>query len=743
MYMMYRPFDTFVFRTPLFPINKLNDILSNETLFGDLIKDLIFHEAIFLASPVLYKETLKYLNNNLNDKDAKRLLNSLTKYIERMFVRCTPFGIFAACGVGQVCNNANNSNIVITSQIDKKTKLDMFYLYKLAEAISRSSSLRHLLKYHVNNSLYRVGRDYRYTEYEYVNGVRKYKISSVNYSEYLDKIISTSRQDRSVDLLIESLIDEEISREDALEFIDELIDNQIIISQLEPLLPEDDILRRLLEIYNSEKISNGESVIFSEIKRDLEELNCTSVKSNYSRLNSYNQIIQKINKIGIQYNENYLFQVDSYRHSINAELGQKVVQELMSVMRILNKTCKFESNQEIKDFIQAFSGRYEEEEIPLCIALDPEIGLGYPINQNTFDSSLILKDFFLPQKNNDIYTEKNTLFHDILFEKVLTALKNNEKEITLIDDDFKDFNENWEDLPTTMSCIFEILDNSEDRFLLKIVGFAGSSAANVLSRFAHMNCDILNLTNNIINQEKKSSPDVILAEIIHLPDLRTGNIISHPNLRDYSIEYLATSDIDNDRLMSISDLMISVRHGRLYLRSKINNVEVIPRLTNAHNYSYKSVPIYRFLCDIQLQQKRQGLIFSWGNLENKLEFKPRVKYRNSILSPASWILDKKEIDELVSYREREDLISKINLWQEHRDIPQLVLLSEGDNKLYTNLHNIKSINAFLSSIKNQERVQITEYIYNDDSSLISDLDGNIYHNECILPFYKQDSYGKE
>ncbi|NYI50019.1 lantibiotic dehydratase [Macellibacteroides fermentans] len=112
--MMYRPFDTFVFRTPLFPINKLNDILSNETLFGDLIKDLIFHEAIFLASPVLYKETLKYLNNNLNDKDAKRLLNSLTKYIERMFVRCTPFGIFAACGVGQVCNNANNSNIVIT-----------------------------------------------------------------------------------------------------------------------------------------------------------------------------------------------------------------------------------------------------------------------------------------------------------------------------------------------------------------------------------------------------------------------------------------------------------------------------------------------------------------------------------------------------------------------------------------------------------------------------------------------------
>lgn len=137
------------------------------------------------------------------------------------------------------------------------------------------------------------------------------------------------------------------------------------------------------------------------------------------------------------------------------------------------------------------------------------------------------------------------------------------------------------------------------------------------------------------------------------------------------------------------------------------------------------------------------MIFSWGNLENKLEFKPRVKYRNSILSPASWILDKKEIDELVSYREREDLISKINLWQEHRDIPQLVLLSEGDNKLYTNLHNIKSINAFLSSIKNQERVQITEYIYNEGNSLISDLDGNIYHNECILPFYKQDSYGKE
>lgn len=64
------------------------------------------------------------------------------------------------------------------------------------------------------------------------------------------------------------------------------------------------------------------------------------------------------------------------------------------------------------------------------------------------------------------------------------------------------------------------------------------------------------------------SPDSILAELVYLPESRTGNILMRPHIREYELAYMSDSDLPKDKMLYVSDLLLSVRNGKLHLRSK-------------------------------------------------------------------------------------------------------------------------------------------------------------------------------
>ena len=197
----------------------------------------------------------------------------------------------------------------------------------------------------------------------------------------------------------------------------------------------------------------------------------------------------------------------------------------------------------------------------------------------------------------------------------------------------------YNDLPVSIAAMFELLGQTDyGDYLIGNLRFWGGCAANLLGRFAYGDDRILDLVNQITEHEKMAFNDFVVAEIAHVPQSRTGNILSRPHIREYEILYLANSQIDNANQIPVNDLMVSVRSGKVRLRSVRLNKGIIPRLTTAHNYSGTDTsPIYRFLCDLQHQHGRSSLAFRWGALSN-VEHLPRVMYRNIIFSQEQWIL---------------------------------------------------------------------------------------------------------
>ncbi|MBR3303268.1 MAG: lantibiotic dehydratase, partial [Bacteroidales bacterium] len=290
--------------------------------------------------------------------------------------------------------------------------------------------------------------------------------------------------------------------------------------------------------------------------------------------------------------------------------------------------------------------------------------------------------------------------------------------------------------PSSIYLFFQLIKDKEGDLLINLK-HAAPSGASFITRFYHLDGRIEKLIKEIVKKEQEIEQGVILAEIIHLSDTRVGNIMTRPHLREYEIPYLTNSTLPHLQQIPLSDIVISVKGNRIVLRSRRLGKEIIPCLTNAHNYSNNPTPIYKFLCDLQLQ----GQIFfppiSWGFLGSYFSYTPRVRYRNTILLPATWYLKSRELKELKSLEKLEDnlFMVQIEKLRNEIDLPQFALFPKGDNVLFIDFKNILTIRAFISAIKDEKNVKLHELLHNPEELAIKCINEEGYLNECIVPFY--------
>ena len=738
----YQPFSSFIFRGPYFPLNFLTEWLAKLDQSPDYLKEILtrpdIREAIFLASPVLYDETSKYLDNRLKQKDQEKFFYSALKYLSRMATRCTPFGLFAGCSVGQT---AENSNICLSDpkHYSRHTRLDMNYLCALAQDIANRGELRHRLLYFSNNSGYVVGDKLRYVEYHFHNGNRKHNIVAVHHSEYLQRLLVAAQDGVTVEQLASLLVDDEVSYEEAIAFIDELIDNQVLVSELEPSVTGPELLDQLITAL--EKFDDQQELVTSltSLSSLLQELDNKPIGAT---IPLYAQIKEQIKTLGTAFDEKHLFQSDMIKPCKNVVVDKKIVDEVLEAITFLNKISLPNRQETLLDkFATSFLERYEEREVPLAQLLDTEMGLDLRKSGSSGDMSPLLDGIPFGVRQQENTSHPWSGLQSLLHRKVLDALMTKQQEVRLTDNDVENVSPNWDDLPHTVAVMCEVFSynpKGESKIFMHSMG--GSGAANLLGRFCHVDKDIHKSVMEIIKEEEHALPDdKLYAEIVHLPESRIGNILARPILRQYEIPYLAKSAVGKEFQLDISDLMVSVRQRKFILRSKRLNKEVIPRLTTAHNYSNSGVmPIYQFLCNLQSQHHRGVIGLSISSLFDQFPYLPRISYKNVILSLARWHLKPEDIKQIAESKESSSSAELLHQWKESTGIPRFVVLPDGDNELFTDTESLTSLRVLYSVVKKRPHFTLREFPFDIENAILKNETG-VFTNEFLFTFHKTRS----
>lgn len=729
----YEVYEKYILRSPMFSIGSFKNFTSKKILSKDDFRTLccnpIFSEALFLASPSFYKEVQKWLDDESETKNEK-LKFSILKYFSRMSSRCTPFGLFAGCTIGEF-GDKTDVKLKKSSKYERHTRLDMNYLVALSQNLSENEDIKKQLIFYPNTSIYKVGDKIRYVEYYYKNGVRIHDIVSVNWSEPLQKIIDTAINGSSLIDLANIIIDNEISLNDAFHFIEELIINQILVSELEPSVSGPEFFEQIFPVLKKIPGIDHINSILSDTHIRLKKID-TVIGNSPKR---YIEISNNLEALNTNFDLKYLFQTDLILKTSKNKLDQNIIQKLKKALNILNKITFPFPTSNLTKFREAFYERFENREIPLLKVLDVEMGIGYKQGEGSNDINPLIDDLFIPisHSKNSYRDIKWNNIYTILEKKLKEAYKYNLFTITLSDDDLINFDSSWDDIPNTLSAVIEIV-NIDGEENIKFSGAGGSSAANLMARFCHGDEELYSYVQQIIKDETRMDEDKIVAEIVHLPESRVGNILMRPELRKFEIPYLAKSCKNSDFQIPLDDLLISVRGSKILLKSKKYNKEVIPRLTNAHNFSNNSLPIYQFLCDMQSQNIRNGIGFNFGPFANEYTFLPRVKYKNIIFQEAVWNLKKEDVEHFLDNNDNKLLI-KVSDFRTTMQMPQYVMLVDRDNELLINLNNITSIRMLLDTINKRDSFILKEFLF-DKNGIVQNKE--YYTNQFVISFYNSE-----
>ena len=743
----YKTFDTKVVRTPLYSLAHYNMIPKEEKdliLFvQDLFKNATFKEAIFLASPELFYEWKKSIEiEDCSSQKQQQLCKSVLKYYIRSITNCIPFGLFASYGISKASDTVGNS-LEESKEFKRFTGVDISFLSQVIEQLQSHRLVQEKLHYRINDTAYTNEISCRYIESSRSNsGDRNFTLSDVDVDAVLQLIMSScNTAPKTKKELIQLLMDhvEDVTLDQVTYYIEDLINSQIIVSSLGFCLNGSSPFSQVLDFvtayvndhWNDDPFLSPIISVLKTIKTSIDQLDA---KVTGNEISEYEVLYDAIQSLDWNVDKN-IINTDLKRVHIPQKLShnkeeddaslQEAIQ-LLSAFATQKPEKKYTSHKNLEAFKKAFRERYDDAEVPLLEALDKETGIGYIQSLYDGSSSWLIDDLKFPESISfyeDITCD--TKADTFWFKTIMGALKNGETSIDLKGKDISTFENRTSTLRGTFPLVYA---KSEGKIFITSAG--GATAAHYIGRFMSNDKELTAFGDEISEAEKTLFPDKILAEVTHLTTYKGGNIAMRHIHRDYEIPIFENTSTKAKKI-DLNDMLISVRGGKIMLRSKKLNKEIIPFLSCAQNYHYGTISIYHFLCDLQSQYRSNLLSLDLNkNITQHFSFIPRIEYDNRIvLSLARWRFTMSECKSFLDDTNTIVFDAFQDFKKKHK-IPRYINLSEGGGEPLTlDTENEFMLGLMAENLKKGKRIMFTESMYQ-----FSDLNNTPFANEHVVSF---------
>ncbi|TSC34141.1 lantibiotic dehydratase [Corallococcus sp. Z5C101001] len=755
----FSPSGFFVLRTPLLPFDELRawsqGLLAPTALEAsgaeleaalardrDLLRERLsavvarpeVREALFLASPSL-EEQLPAWTAAPGGPHGEKLERTLVRYWQRMTSRATPFGLFAGNSLGMLAP-ATHLGLPARESYRRHTRLDMDYVDALTDALGRLPALREALDYRPNSSLYRVAGRLRYAESRRDGGTRSHQLVGVEPTPYLEATLERARGGASLAALAQALVDADpdVSRDEAVEYVDMLVASQLLVPELAPLVTGPEPVRELLAHLESVPAMAGPHRVLQHVQGALAELDGTPPGAEPSR---YRSLAHGLEALPSPVDPGRLFQVDLRKPADALTLGPAVVEAMRQGVTLLHRLSASSEPATLRRFREAFVQRYEAREVPLLEALDEDVGVGFErASPESAEDSPLLRDLpFAASRSEErvAWGKAQAHLHFRLSEVLRTGgpLELDAADLEAL------ANPRPGPLPDAFSVMGSVLAASREdvdagRFRFVFESMMGPSGAALLGRFCHGDPELLRQVTAHLRAEEALRPEAAFAEVVHLPEGRVGNILCRPVLRAHELVYLGRSGAPPEQQLPLTDLFLSVQGTRIVLRSQRLGREVLPRVTHVHNFGHAHLRPYTFLGTLQQQGATPGLRWQWGPLASSA-FLPRVTAGRLILHRARWRLQAPTLRGLGEhegarrFHEAQRLRARLGL-------PRYVGLEDHDNVLPVDLDNVLSLDTFVHLVRQRPEVVLVELLM-DEGLCVQGPEGRFVH-EVVVPFVR-------
>jgi len=723
---MYQFCPKLVLRTPAFGYR-----VYAEADLNQLVKERYFQAAILLASPALYRalqeKQFKY------EELSQKARFSLQKYLNRMCFRPTPFGLFS--GFSTVKWGAGRQQQLLQkNKLKVHADLDFSQTLQIARELLKSE-LAPCQTYNSNSSLYRIQDEYRFLRFERdaAKGIRSFFVDSLAYQALLPSILSFCKQGRTQEDIVDFIMQQTpATAEDSTVFFEQLVNEQVLVSTLQPNITGQDYLHRLVRLCDASAIKMADASGTDRWPKPLKEaFGAHDVIIKESLTFSDEQGYTSFGK------ERTPFYVNLEKEVVSGELSREYQSSLLDGLHCLHRLLPAVKLQGLQNFISAFNKKFESRAIPLLVALDPELGVGYGDLAVSYQAPKLLQNVsFAPTGNPNAMVEW-TPAHALLLDKWQTAAKVSAAPtlLQLTEQDIAKLPQQDEAaaLPPSISVLFRIL---EDKVYLEQAG--GASATALLGRFTPLNQEVYTMAKDVARHEEAANPDVIFAEIAHLCNEHTANIDRRAAVRKYEIPVLVQSTLPPAQQIPLSELWVRVEEGRIILWSERLQKVVVPRLSSAFNYVRDDLAAFRFLCDLQYQGLQSNFTLNLTSFFPNLSYYPRVEYMSAILHLATWHLKKEQLQPVLQAAAAEQAIQLKQLAKE-LGWPRHIALTQNDHQLVFDLEREADAAFFLSSIKNAATpVVIKEFPFAEERvPVVTDEDRKPYIHQFLAALYHQ------